>query len=419
MDLKQGYKQTEVGIIPEGWGVALLGDCLSARPSYGINAPAVPYSDRLPVYIRITDIMEDGRFSPEKRVSVSSKESSKYFLNEGDIVFARTGASVGKSYRYDSKDGQLVFAGFLIRVHPDPQMLLSEYVAAYVTTGRYWSWVRLMSMRSGQPGINGREYSQLPMPRPGLEEQQAITKALADVNELVGALARLISKKRSLKRAAMEQLFSGHTRLPGFAKEWETKQLGEFGSTYGGLTGKTKADFGNGTGRYIPFLNVMNNVIIDLDQLEPVKIGPIERQNRALKGDLFFNGSSETPEEVGMSAVLLEQVDSVYLNSFCFGFRLHPHAQVDGLYLAYFFRSPQGRKVLYSLAQGATRYNLSKTAFLREEFRMPDPPEQSAIATVLSDMDGEIAALELRLAKTRNLKRGMMQDLLTGKTRVV
>jgi type I restriction enzyme S subunit len=163
----------------------------------------------------------------------------------------------------------------------------------------------------------------------------------------------------------------------------------------------------------------MNNVVIETTQFEHVQVRPTENQNAALKGDLFFNGSSETPEEVGMCAVLLEDVSGVYLNSFCFGFRFYDDALANGLYLAYFFRSGEGRKLLYALAQGSTRHNLSKTALLRIEFPLPTLPEQTAIAEVLSDMDAELAALEQRRDKTRALKQGMMQELLTGRTRLV
>ena len=120
-----------------------------------------------------------------------------------------------------------------------------------------------------------------------------------------------------------------------------------------------------------------------------------------------------------MCAVLFEEVSCVYLNSFCFGFRLHDDVLANGLYLAYFFRSGEGRKLLYSLAQGATRHNLSKTALMVIEFLLPSLPEQTAIAGVLSDMDAELAALEQRRDKTRILKQGMMQELLTGRTRLV
>ena len=196
-----------------GWEVKPLGDCLSGRPDYGINAPAVPYSDRLPAYVRITDITEDGRFSHEKLVSVDSAESSNYYLSDGDIVFARTGASVGKSYRYNLSDGPLVFAGFLIRVRSDKRKLLPAFLAAYITTDAYWNWVRLMSTRSGQPGINGNEYSQMPIPIPPLSEQIAIAAVLSDMDSEIAALEARRDKTRLLKQGMMQELLTGRTRL--------------------------------------------------------------------------------------------------------------------------------------------------------------------------------------------------------------
>lgn len=216
----------------------------------------------------------------------------------------------------------------------------------------------------------------------------------------------------------MQELLTGKRRLPGFSGEWEVKRLGEIGSTFGGLTGKIKQDFGRGAARYITFMNIMTNVVIDCGTFEFVDIKPTESQNRVARGDLFFNGSSETPGETGMCAVLAQDVQDVFLNSFCFGFRFRDGAPADGLYLAYFFRSAEGREILRSLAQGATRYNLSKTALLRIVFRLPQKPEQAAIAAMLSDMDAEITALETKLAKARHIKQGMMQELLTGRIRL-
>jgi len=239
------------------------------------------------------------------------------------------------------------------------------------------------------------------------------------VDALLGGLDRLIAKKRDLKQAAMQQLLTGQTRLPGFHGEWEVKTLGDLGSTYGGLAGKTKADFGVGPGRYITFMNVMTNTVVDCDSFERVNVAPTESQNRVKKGDLLFNSSSETPEEVAMCAVLTDDVPDLFLNSFCFGFRFHVGAMADRLFLAYYLRSKEGRELMKSLAQGSTRYNLSKVAFLTLPLRLPPPPEQAAIAVVLSDIDAELAALEARRDKTRDLKQAMMQELLTGKTRLV
>lgn len=419
MELMPGYKQSDVGVIPEDWNVLPLGECLIGRPSYGINAPAVPYSDALPVYIRITDISEDGRFLPDKLVSVKSEQACNYYLSDGDIVFARTGASVGKSYRYNPNDGKLVFAGFLIRVKPDVTKLLPGFVSAYVKTGKYWCWVRLMSMRSGQPGINGNEYSQLPIPIPQLSEQHAITQALSDADTLLATLDQVIAKKRSLKQAALQQLLTGKTRLPGFRGEWQKKTLGELGTTYGGLTGKTKSDFGFGNAKYITFMNVITNAVLDCTTFEQVNVSASEAQNKVLQGDIIFNSSSETPEEVALCSLMVEQVPNLYLNSFCFGFRLFEDQQVNGLFLTHFIRANPGREMMRLLAQGSTRYNISKSALRKASVLLPLEDEQVAIAEVLSLMDAELDALEARRDKTRNIKLAMMQELLSGRTRLV
>ena len=151
-----------------------------------------------------------------------------------------------------------------------------------------------------------------------------------------------------------------------------TVRLREVGSTYGGLTGKTKADFGRGDARFVTFLEVINSTRLSGRALEQVQVKKGERQNSVKRGDVLFNGSSETPEEVALSAVVdFDPSISTFLNSFCFGFRLRPDAVVDPTYLAYFFRSSAGRSLVSSLAQGATRYNIAKTKFLDVELTLP------------------------------------------------
>lgn len=208
------------------------------------------------------------------------------------------------------------------------------------------------------------------------------------------------------------------TEVGVIPEDWERTSLGALGSTFGGLTGKTKVDFGHGAARYITFMNVMTNVVIDCGTFENVDVAPTETQNHVSQGDLFFNGSSETPEEVGMCAVLVDRVEDVFLNSFCFGFRLRPDTQAHGMYLAYYFRSGAGRALLHSMAQGSTRYNLSKIALLGLRFPLPPFAEQEAIAEALSDAEALIESIEQLLAKKRQLKQGAMQELLTGRRRL-
>jgi type I restriction enzyme S subunit len=415
MGLKPGYKETEIGVIPKDWEVSSLGGCLADRPTYGINAPAVPYSDRLPVYLRITDITEEGYFEPDPPVSVRSESSKNYWLNEGDIVFARTGASVGKSYQYRSADGPLVYAGFLIRVRPDDQRLLPTFLAAYVTTGRYWQWVRLMSMRSGQPGINGNEYSQLPISLPPLCEQRAIATALSDVDALLEGLDRLIAKKRDLKQAAMQQLLTGQTRLPGFEGEWEEKQLGELGYFLKG-SGVRRDEAQSGSLpciRYGEIYTVHHDVVREFHSWISMDVAKMAVQIQ--KGDLLFAGSGETKDEIGKCVAVVTDKEA-YAGGDIVILRA---PTTDPVFMGYALNHPAVNLQKSRFGQGDAVVHISASALSQIVITLPEETEQRPIATVLADMDGEIETLKKRRAKTAALKQAMMQELLTGRTRLL
>ena len=201
-----------------------------------------------------------------------------------------------------------------------------------------------------------------------------------------------------------------------FSAEWKKTSMGHIGTIYGGLSGKSKVDFGSGNARYVTFLGVLENVILDVRHTERVHVGRGESQNPVLKGDLLFNASSETPGDLAIGAVMREQLDNLYLNSFCFGFRIHDKNRYVPLFLAYFFRGTVGRDIMNALAQGATRYNMSKSQFRALELSIPCGDEQRAIAEALSDVDGLLNALEALIAKKQAIKQATMQQLLTGKT---
>jgi type I restriction enzyme S subunit len=412
MELKVGYKQSEVGVIPDNWIVEKLGYCLKNKPDYGIGAAAVKYNDNLFTYLRITDISDDGKFLKTNLASVDNPNSENYILNENEIVVARTGASVGKTYLYKKEDGKLIFAGFLIRLRPEPSKISSQFLFAITQSKHYKNWILGNSMRSGQPGINSNQLNGFIIPLPPLLEQTAIANALSDMDALISQTEKLIEKKKAIKQGVMQELLKPKDG-------WVTKKLGDIGKTYGGLTGKSKVDFANGNAFYIPFMNVMSSPTINLNFFDSVHIRSGEKQNKAIKGDLFFNGSSETPEEVGMCSVLTQQIDNLYLNSFCFGYRLNDTETYNGLFLAYYFRSDFGRAAIFSLAQGATRYNLSKGNFLKMEIPIPEFNTQNEIAGCIADMDSELKKITVKLTKLKQQKQGMMQALLTGKIRLV
>ena len=426
MEVKPGYKQTEVGVIPEEWEVTSLGRCLRRRPEYGINARAVAHSDRLPTYLRITDISDDGRYVPSPPVSVDDPRAGDYFLSDGDIVVARTGASVGKTYRFTASEGPLVFAGFLIRLRPEPSLLLSDFVAAYATTANYWSWVRVMSMRSGQPGINGVEYGRLPVPRPKLHEQRAIAEALGDVDALLAGLDRLIAKKRDLKQAAMQQLLTGRTRLPGFRGEWLERTLGDLFDFSGGYSASREQL--STTGHcYLHYGDIHKSTRTYVDtatdyQDIPKLDTPLARIPSACflaDGDVVFVDASEDNVGASKHVVVVNRQGIPFISG------LHTivaKGKTDELaygYRRYCFQTAAIRQQFLYYAVGTKVSGISKTNIAKLTMLVPGIQEQTAIATVLSDMDAELAALEARREKTRALKQAMMQELLTGRIRLV
>jgi len=192
----------------EEWEEKTLGECLLQKPEYGINAAAVPFSKNLPTYLRITDISEDGYYLRNQMVSVEKDVTKENYLNEGDIVLARTGASVGKSYKYRATDGKLVFAGFLIRVKPNSKKINSELLFQFLSTEKYWRWVNFISARSGQPGINGVEYASMPITLPPtLNEQQKIAATLTSLDDLLTTQTQKLEALKMHKKGLMQQLF--------------------------------------------------------------------------------------------------------------------------------------------------------------------------------------------------------------------
>ena len=422
MELKPDYKLTGAGVIPEDWDAPNLGDILTfrnglnkAKAYFGYGTPIVNYMD---VYKQRSLFSRDLK----GRVTVNAQEIRAFDVRKGDVFFTRTSetaAEVGLTAVMLDEPTDAVFSGFVLRGRPKDQSLEDTYKKYCFSTTAVRKQITSRSSETTRALTSGRSLSAVVIARPGKLEQHAIAAALSAADALIESLEQLIAKKRQIKQGAMHELLTGKRRLPGLGGEWGTRSMAELGATYGGMSGKSRRDFGHGTARYITFMNIMANVMIDTETFELVEISPKESQNRVALGDLFFNGSSETPNEVGLCSVLRQRVDDVYLNSFCIGFRLHRPDLTDGLYLAYFFRSQPGRQLMRTLSQGAIRYNLSKSALLALTFPMPGHSEQIAITSVLSDMDAEIATLGTRLAKARQVKQGMMQELLTGRTRLI
>ena len=417
MDVRPGYKCSELGVIPEDWYAVPLGNVTSGIGD-GIHATPIYCSTGNYHFINGNNLADGGIIVTEETKTVDHSEFMKHRkdLNDRSILMSING-TIGNLGLFKGEAVVLGKSAAYLNVKDSVSKLFVYHSLQTESVKRQFSY-GLTGTTIRNLGLYTIKKTTIPLP-PTLAEQEAIALAVSDADSLIESLEKLLTKKRQIKTGVMQELLTGKKRLPGFTGKWKVKRLGEFGSTFGGLTGKTKVDFGHGTSRYITFMNIMTNIVIDCSTFKFVDVHSTESQNHVAKGDLFFNGSSETPEEVGMCSVLTQDVQCVYLNSFCFGFSLRDEAPVDGLYIALYLRSKEGRKLLKPLAQGATRYNLSKTALLNIEFPIPQLPEQIAIATIISDMDAEITALDAKLFKARQIKQGMMQELLTGRIRLI
>lgn len=202
-------------------------------------------------------------------------------------------------------------------------------------------------------------------------------------------------------------------RFPEFAKsaEWTECKISELGETINGLTGKSGEDFGTGKS-YVTYKQVFDNSIIDFEKCGKVQIADNENQNALRKGDILFTTSSETPNEVGFASVVLEEPnEDTYLNSFCFALRPFDIKNIQPQFSRYLFHSPIYRKSVTAIAQGSTRYNLSKGAFLELQVPVPNPKEQEKIASCLSSLDELIEAHNQKLDLLKDHKKGLMQNL--------
>lgn len=416
------FKDTEIGRIPEDWEVIKLGDSFEFKN--GLNASKECFGSGTPI-INYTDVYKHTSLKAEwikGRVNLSAKDIDRFRVKRNDVFFTRTSETpeeVGLPSVLLDTINDCVFSGFVLRARPINKFYVPEYCAFCFRTNQ----IRLAIINSctytTRALTNGKVLSSIPTPIPPLSEQTRIASALTSIDNLISSLDKLIEKKKAIKEGTMQQLLTGKKRLKGFNDPWVEKELGKIGDTYSGLTGKTKDDFGVGNAHYITFLNILNNPVLDTSIFEKVRVVENEKQNDALKGDLFFNTSSETPEEVGICSMLDDDIPSLYLNSFCFGYRLSDK-QISPKYLVYYFRCSKGRKLMTLLAQGVTRYNMSKTAFNTAKIVIPSClDEQIKIVHILTSMDLEIQSLEAKRNKYIMAKQGMMQQLLTGKIRLV
>ena len=267
---------------------------------------------------------------------------------------------------------------------------------------------------TGVPQLTAPQLGRYNIFFPSLPEQTAIGYFFQDIDQLISLQQRKLEVLKEQKKTYLKLLFpaKGQTkpalRFAGFEDDWKEVKLGEVGETYTGLSGKTKEDFGHGEGKFITYVNVFNNPLTDLYRLDSVEID--DKQRRVQYGDVLFTTSSETPEDVGLSSVWMGTEDNVYLNSFCFGYR--PQKGIfDLYYLAFVLRSFSVRKEFMLLAQGISRFNISKTKVMDMSIHVPSLPEQEAIGPLFQDLDKAIAKQEEKANQLKESKQTLLRKM--------
>ena len=402
MEVKPGYKQTEVGVIPEEWDEKPLNEGIKLLSGHHVLAQHCNTEGKGPPYITGPADFPDGSIKnskfTEKPTTICRKE---------DILHTVKGSGAGTIVL---ADGEYCISRQLMAVR------VTEWDTAYV----YASLRRDASLFGAAatgliPGLSRGDILNKRIPVPPLREQRAIAGALTDVDALIGALDSALAKKRNLKQAAMQQLLTGQKRLPGFHGEWEAKRLGDVGVFSKGRGIKKDEVVADG----LPCVRYGEIYTHHNDHLKAFNsfITPetAKQSQRLQKGDLLFAGSGETAEEIGKCIAFLGD-EEAYAGGDIVIFR--PVGQ-DSKFLGFLMNHSSVASQKARMGQGDAVVHISARNLARLELHLPSLPEQTAIAEVLSDMDAELAALTQRRDKTRALKQGMMQELLTGRTRLV
>lgn len=274
--------------------------------------------------------------------------------------------------------------------------------------------IRNLANDGGQQNLSAGLIKSLKIKTPSLSEQIKIADFLTVIDERITTQSKIIEHQESLMKGLMQQIFSQQLRFKDESgneyPDWKIKKLGDIGRTYNGLTGKTKKDFGEGK-PYIQYMQIFNNSKIDITKFGMVSIREDEKQNEAQYGDIFFTTSSETPNEIGTSSVLIDLVKDTYLNSFCFGFRPNTLNELVPKFSQFFFRSECIRKKIIKLAQGSTRFNMSKVELLKLKFNIPSVEEQTKIAKLLSSLDAKLEKEKQVLKQYEQQKKHLLQNL--------
>jgi len=411
--VKAGYKQTELGLIPEDWEVAPLGNYATFKT--GPFGSALHQSDYVDGGVPVVNPMQivDGKILPTAAMSVAetaARRLSDFRLSEGDIVIGRRGDMGRCAFVRPEQRGWLCGTGsMIIRTGPS---LDAHFIQRILASPPIIAEIESASVGSTMINLNQGTLGNLLVPLPPTKtEQEALAEALSDADALVEYLDQLLVKKRDIKQGAMQELLNGKKRLPGFNGEWQQRKLCELGESLIGLTYKPSNVKSDGllvlrsSNIFQEALRFEDNVFVNID----VPAAIILR-----KGDILICVRNGSRDLIGKCALINEDAQGMTFGAFMAVFRTPFYN-----FVYHQFQSDLIKRQINEHL-GATINQITNKSLNSFQIPFPiDEEERTAIAVILSDMDAEITTLEAKLGKARELKLGMMQGLLTGKVRLV
>ena len=402
----------------KGWQEKNLGECCIGRPSYGANSASIDFSPSLPRYLRITDISESGSLTNYNPRSIEINAAEGNYVEKGDIVFARSGATVGKTYLHQSND-ILAYAGYLIRFRPNQKIVFPEYLFLFTQSDHYKNWIKSNIRTGAQPNVNAQEYSKMIIPLPSLPEQRKIATILRTWDDAIEKIDLLIKKRQQEKSILQIKIFSGML-IPKNHRIKSVRLYDIAVSIIDGDRGKNypkSDDFSsNADCLFLSAKNVTNDGFkFDEPQFISAKKDRLMSKGKLRRNDIVLT----TRGTVGNIAWFNDTVPyhSIRINSGMVIIR-NESLELDTEFLYKTLSSEIVKNQIKRTVFGSAQPQL--TLDLIRNFKIPLPPvkKQQKIAAILRFYDESFEKLDKYKRTLNSQKRGLMQKLLTGQWRV-
>lgn len=418
--MKPGYKQTEIGVIPEDWDIGSLKEAFQRLDAgVSVNSDESAYSD---YYVLKTSAVRNGivNVKEAKPVVRADYPRLKCPVKKGSIIISRmnTPSMVGECGFSEEEASNTFLPDRLWQVEPTASDYDFRWLNYLLNTEKYNAAIRATATgtSNSMKNIAKDRLLEISIPKPMLPEQQRIAEALSDMDELIASQEKLIAKKKAIKQGAMQELLTGKRRLPGFSGEWKSLCLSDIGHFIKG-SGISRADANSGK---LPAVRYGELYTKHTDYVKSY-YSHISRDVAATAtpvtyGAILFAASGETKEEIGKCAAIIEDV-TVYAGGDILIFI--PDKSIHPVFLGTLLNTAEVCKQKAQCGQGDAIVHIHADSLSQIKVQIPNYDEQAAIADMLLSTDCEIDLLEMKLAKARQVKQGMMQQLLTGKIRLV